>query len=362
LQLQEKDLPNSDSRVERIRRAGLTYPIELVKAIGIAWLFAGLRSDELVRLRVGCIRWQQPDGSPGAATAHVSGDAATCLLDIPTHKTGASFTKPVDPLVGEFIARWEAARPTQPLLVDRKTGARVAILFCFRGRAIPANYFNDTLIPLLCRKAGIPMADARGRITSHRARATIASQLYNAKEPMTLFELQAWLGHRSPASTQHYARIAPTTLAKAYADAGYFARNVRAVEVLVDREAVVNGAAAAGQPWQYYDLGHGFCTYSFFEQCPHRMACARCDFYVPKDSSRAQLLEASDNLQRMMAQIPLTDDERAAVEDGTAAVERLIERLADVPTPAGPTPQQLAQSVSFVPLASLKSAHRSESS
>lgn len=47
---------------------------------------------------------------------------------------------------------------------------------------------------------------------------------------------------------------------------------------LVDREAVVNGAAASGQPWQYYDLGHAFCTCSFFEQCPHRMACARCDF------------------------------------------------------------------------------------
>jgi hypothetical protein len=68
------------------------------------------------------------------------------------------------------------------------------------------------------------------------------------------------------------------------------------------------------------------------------MACARCDFYVPKASTKAQLLEARDNLQRMMAQIPLTDDERAAVEDGSAAVERLIGRLTDVPTPAGPTP------------------------
>jgi len=45
------------------------------------------------------------------------------------------------------------------------------------------------VIPLLCRKAGVAMADARGRITSHRARATIGSQLYNAKGPMTLFEL-----------------------------------------------------------------------------------------------------------------------------------------------------------------------------
>lgn len=85
-------------------------------------------------------------------------------------------------------------------------------------------------------------------------------------KPMTLFELQAWLGHRSPGSTQHYARISPNTLTKAYKDAGYFARNVRTIEVLVDREAVASGAAAAGEPWQHYDLGHGFCSYSFFEQ------------------------------------------------------------------------------------------------
>src|SRR5205823_8924224 len=105
-----------------------------------------------------------------------------------------------------------------------------------------------------------------------------------------------------------------------------------------------------------------YCTYSFFEQCPHRMACARCDFYVPKDSTRAQLLEARENLQRMLAQIPLTDDERAAVEDGTAAVERLIERLTDVPTPAGPTPREMAQSANFIPLATLTLQSESRSS
>ena len=37
----------------------------------------------------------------------------------------------------------------------------------------------------------------------------------------------------------------------------------------------------------------------------------------------------------------LTDDERAAVEDGATAVGNLLERLVDVPTPAGPTPRQL---------------------
>ena len=144
-------------------------------------------------------------------------------------------------------------------------------------------------------------------------------------------------GHRSPQSTQFYAKISPATLTRAYDDAGYFARNVRIIEVLVDRDAVASGAAAAGEPWQHYDLGHGYCAYTFFEQCPHRMACAKCDFYTPKDSSRSQILEAKDNLQRMRAMIPLTEDEQAAVDDGNAA----LDRLADIPTPAGPTPRQL---------------------
>lgn len=70
------------------------------------------------------------------------------------------------------------------------------------------------------------------------------------------------------------------------------------------------------------------------------MACARCDFYTPKESSKSQLLQAKTNLQRMLVSIPLTDDEQAAVQDGRAALERLLQRLATVPTPTGPTPQQ----------------------
>lgn len=70
------------------------------------------------------------------------------------------------------------------------------------------------------------------------------------------------------------------------------------------------------------------------------MACARCDFYIPKDSGKAQLLEAKDNLQRMLVSIPLTDDERAAVEDGQTALDTLLTQLADVTTPSGTAPRQ----------------------
>ena len=48
----------------------------------------------------------------------------------------------------------------------------------------------------------------------------------------------------------------------------------------------------------------------------------------------------------MLAAIPLTEEEQAAVEDGQEALDRLLERLVDVPTPTGQTPQQLVQELS----------------
>ncbi len=328
LRLELDDLP----RAGRDGVQGHAYPLEYIRAVALVWLFAGLRSDELSRLRVGCIRWQQ--SSSGAAERPV------CLLDVPVHKTGVDFTKPVEPQVGEAIEAWEAVRPAQPQHRDRKTGERVDLLFMHRARPMRREIINESIIPMLCRKAGVPAEDVRGRITSHRARATIASQLFNSREPMSLFELQAWLGHGSPASTQHYVAITPTKLAKAYADAGYFERNVRAVEVLIDQDTIKQ-AAAEGEPWRFYDLGHGLCSYEFFDQCAHRMACARCDFYRPRESSLVQLLEAKGNILRFLQEIPLTDDEKAVVDGDLAAIDRLTATLANHPTPSGQTPGEL---------------------
>ena len=324
------------------------YPFEMVRALVIMWLFAGLRRDELSRLRVGCIRWQRDEATvtsvDGTNTDGRLKQEAVCLLDVPTNKTGTAFTKPVDAAVGEAVAAWERVRLAQPKLLDPKTSEMVAFLFAHRGRRFGKSYINRSLIPMLCRKAGVPEADARGQITSHRARSTIASQLYNAKEPLSLFELQEWLGHASPESTRYYAKMTPTKLIKSYARAGYFERNMRMVKVLLDQDVIRSGAVD-GEPWKFYDLGHGYCSYDFFDQCPHRMACAKCSFYVPKDSSCAQLLEAKVNLQRMMQEIPLREEERAAVEDGLVAVGKLYAKLVDVPTPAGPTPRELTTGV-----------------
>jgi integrase len=196
LHLQAEDLPGTS--------ATTYYPLALIRALTLTWLFSGLRSDEITRLRVGCIRWQH-HGHPiaGDAPDVLAGDAV-CLLDVPVNKTGTAFTKPVEPIVGQAIDAWQALRPQQPQRPDRKTGEHVDLLFSIRAHPVANNYINRSIIPALCAKAGIPSADIRGKITSHRARSTIATQLYNAKEPMTPFELQAWLGHRSP---QHHPAL-----------------------------------------------------------------------------------------------------------------------------------------------------------
>ncbi|HET9868788.1 MAG TPA: hypothetical protein VFQ06_15925 [Nitrospira sp.] len=52
----------------------------------------------------------------------------------------------------------------------------------------------------------------------------------------------------------------------------------------------------------------------FFDQCPHRMACAKCAFYRPKGSARALFIEGKTGLLRLKQDIPLTEAEVAAVD------------------------------------------------
>jgi hypothetical protein len=84
------------------------------------------------------------------------------------------------------------------------------------------------------------------------------------------------------------------------------------------------------------------------------MACARCDFYIPKPSSKAQLLETKTNIDRRLALIPLTDGELAAVEQDRKAVGRLLEawlthQLHQVKRPEK-SPAHLTLSIQVTPL------------
>lgn len=361
MNLEKKDLP-----VAGMGNEANWYPLELHRAVAIVWCFAALRSDEVARLRVGCTRWQHDDVMI-PETGDILPQDAICFLDIPVNKTSRAYTKAVHPLVGKRIQEWERIRPQQqPYALDRKTGETVQFLFFYRGRRLPNSYINTTLIPILCHKAGIPLEDSRGKITSHRARATIASMLYNAKEPLSIFELKDYLGRKYLSSTQHYLDVDPTKLASKVAQSGYLEQNMATIEVLLDQEAILNGAASRGEAWKYYDLGHGYCTNPFWAQCAHRMACARCPFYRPKDSLKEQLVEGKANLVHMLEFVSLTEDEKVLVTEGVELHQELIKRLANVPTPAGPTPRELQaerqQDTKVIPLKSVRRTRNQKSS
>ncbi|CAA9457642.1 MAG: Phage integrase family protein [uncultured Rubrobacteraceae bacterium] len=99
--------------------------------------------------------------------------------------------------------------------------------------------------------------------------------------------------------------------------------------------------------WEIHEIAtfaghrHTDTTNDFYATCPHRMACPGCSWYVPKESMKAQLLEGKANLLRCQEELTLSEDEAAAVDEGIRLHKKLLDRLSDVPTPAGPTPREL---------------------
>lgn len=90
-----------------------------------------------------------------------------------------------------------------------------------------------------------------------------------------------------------------------------------------------------------YDLGHGYCTDRFFSRCPHRMACARCGYYVPKESTKGELLTALGANEALYEEIPIRDEERLALEGDAEAVRLLVGGFDDTPAGDGRTPSEI---------------------
>ncbi len=136
LNLTKEDLPNTGLTSDYL------YPLSMVQAITIAWLFAGIRNNEIIRLRTGCIRWQKDDVVIPGFNQVVPKDAV-CYLEIPVNKTSPGYVKPVDKVLGEAILNWEKERPIQQPLMDRKDGSLADFLFMYRGKKIGQGLIND---------------------------------------------------------------------------------------------------------------------------------------------------------------------------------------------------------------------------
>lgn len=321
LSLTQEDLPIAGSLLVKQGNCTSTswYPLDMTRAMAVVWLHTGLRSDEIRRLQVGCIQptsWEVNESSPSLTPA-------ICSLTVPVGKNGSGFSKPVPGLVGDFIEIWEKIRPPVPKHWDYKTDEAVDFLFVWRGKQVGPRYLNTTIIPMLCRKAGIPVEDALGKITSHRARHTLATQLSNAPTPMSEPNMRHWLGHTDNSSLGFYVHTDERKLRDAYTMANHVSIDKRQLEQLKE-PTTISGALAKGESMPSVDLGHGFCTYDLFAECKQQAPCANCSFYRPKVSLYSELQEATSQLQRMLHSLPLSQQVRQAVEDAIAANEMLV--------------------------------------
>lgn len=275
LSLTEKDLPRLGTPSNNAPSSW--YPLAMIRAMAIVWLYTGLRSDEIHRLQVGCTRpaWEEHErDSPLTSTI--------CSLTVPKGKSGLSFSKPVPKLVGDMIELWEKSRPLVPKHWDYKKSEAVDFLFVWKGKQVKNSYLNQVIIPILCRKAGIPLEDVFGKITSHRARHTLAYELSNAPAPMADSDLQNWLGHLSATALRFYTGVNERELRNAYDMANQISADKRQLEQLKEPTTTSDDLTPENESRSHVDLGHGFCTYDFFAQCIQQTPCTNCVFYKYK--------------------------------------------------------------------------------
>jgi hypothetical protein len=144
----------------------------------------------------------------------------------------------------------------------------------------------DSLLPCEGFKPSIsalpaPRSDSRGPITSNRARATLATRLYNARSGLTPWRL-------------YYLETTPTALMRSFHATSKISETPRYVGVLFDRQAQPGG------PSLLYDLGHGWCTNEAFASCAHPMAYAKCDFYRPDKEMRTRIEQQNERYVRFL--------------------------------------------------------------
>jgi len=328
------------------------YPLSYYRAAALLWVTSARRPNELIRLQVGCIRrdWD-PTMLDEYGVPLPGQEAQLCYIHIPANKTKGPYWVPIPRYTADAVEAWERERPGNlPRLVDAKDNSLVQFLFCIRGKKMGKGFFNNTLIPALCQLAGMPETDARGAITGHRARSTIATML--RRNGLSLEHISQFLGHAKLEMVRAYART----------DQFRFGRDMnRANDLMRIVEGIIDTRAAkAGKPNVFFFLGRGadgqprFCGNPACEKCAHRLACLKCPMYVGANQAArlAERLEARDELFKFQTKVEMTPQERAAAEGDLETLSSLIEADADVPPPEppnetfrfNPPPQNLALS------------------
>jgi hypothetical protein len=317
------------------------WPFTAVQAMALLWVSTARRPNELLRLRVDCVRdvWESEmhdeDGDPLPPGAAIVGDergAKVSYLHIPSSKQSGPGWIWIPQYTADAIARWRGERGEgRAPQYDHKDRACADLLFTQRGRRMGVNFLNRRLIPLLCAKANVDPYDAEGAYTAHRGRSARISLLHACG--LELEDLAAYALHKDTRTIKKYARRNPIHLHRKVARADTLST---VIEGLYDP-----GAAQQGAPSVRWFLGYDadgapqFCGLPAHHTCPRRMDCPHCGLFI--GGERAHLVHDDPTLLRVSAEIPMTEAQQLLSRGQVTAAERALEDLSTVPTPVPPT-------------------------
>lgn len=285
------------------------YPLPLWRAVALVWVTGCRRSDEIRRLPLDCVRNEWTPEMIDENGVQLEPAENLWYLLVPTNKYRGNFWTPIPQYTAEALLAWKVVRPKNQLpLTDRKTGKPTEYLFQYRGRKLGEDFLNHSLIPLLCKAAGLvdeqgnPYRDAVGPITSHRARSSTA--YYLKTMGMTPYDIGKLLGHTNP------NRTLPWYLKENLHQLGRMHRKAnpldRTVQALLD-----TNAAAKGEPCVFYYLADDqegrprLCGNPNFRTCYHQLQCAECGAYI--DTEMAEVIERRPGCLQISVSIPLPE-------------------------------------------------------
>jgi integrase len=340
--LSESDLPQG---------AG-TYPLSLYRALALIWVTSARRPNEIVRLRLDCVR---ADVAPellgesetaieyltilaqGKSLADQEGTSKAPLLyylHIPSGKTRGPFYIWIPDYVVHAIEAWKQERPhNQDKLLDSKDREYVDFLFCYRNLPLAQGFLNRSVIPALCAKAGVPIEDAKGRITGHRGRSTRLTLLRS--RGVSLDDLAEYAGHANTQTIRRYARQNPLQLHRIIRDADDVSR---VIEGVVDLSA-----AAQGIPALRWFIGYDadgepmYCANQAYHTCPHRLDCVHCGMFI--GGEKARLLHEGEATLPVTSKVPMTPIEKCVVNGDQVGAEACRTVLQHIPAPETPDPK-----------------------
>jgi integrase len=327
---------------------GTRYSLTFYRALALVWVTSARRPNEIARLRLDCLRedWEptmlNEEGLPVervAINAHweyeqdeaESKPPKMYYLQIPAGKSRGLFWIWLPDYAAEAIHAWKRERPPQQRkLLDRKDREEVDYLFCFQDLRVGASFINESIIPALCKRAGVSIEDAKGKITGHRGRSARLTLL--RKNGVSLDDLAEYAGHVNTRTIRRYARQDPIQLHRTIQAADDLSR---IIEGVIDMQA-----AGEGLPALRWFIGYDadgepmYCGNQVYVTCPHRLDCKRCGMFI--GGEKARLLREGEQTLPVISKVPLTPLESCVVEQDQAGAEACRVLLQHIPTPETP--------------------------